>query len=151
MSAFGSIVHELAARGEAKRNAENAAATRSRFEAHSAEEWEEINRREAIAAVGIHPTEYRVLVLPKPVDEVSKGGIIIPDQVKEQNQFAQMEGTIVAASPLAFTYAEWPDGARIPGAGDRVLFGKYSGAIVKGRDGKDYRLVNDRDISAVIE
>ena len=99
---------------------------------------------------GIQPTEYRVLVLPKPVEE-KIGSILLPDQVKEQNQFAQMEGTIVAASPLAFTYADWPDGARVPGAGDRVLFGKYSGAIVKGRDGKDYRLVNDRDISAVLE
>jgi chaperonin GroES len=107
--------------------------------------------RQAEDGPGISPTEYRVLVLPKPVDEVSKGGIIIPDQVKEQNQFAQMEGTIVAASPLAFTYAEWPEGASIPRAGDRVLFGKYSGAIVKGRDGKDYRLVNDRDITAVLE
>lgn len=99
---------------------------------------------------GIQPTEYRVLVLPKPVEE-KIGSILLPDQVKEQNQFAQMEGTIVAASPLAFTYGEWPEGADAPKVGDRVLFGKYSGAIVKGRDGKDYRLVNDKDISAVLE
>lgn len=101
---------------------------------------------------GIYPTEYKVLIAPKTVEEKSKGGIIIPDQTKERDQFAQMEGELVAISPLAFTYAnaaEW-NGAERPKPGDRVLFAKYAGAVVKGRDGVDYRIVNDKDIAAVL-
>jgi chaperonin GroES len=101
---------------------------------------------------GIMPTEYRVLIKPKSIDEKTKGGIILPDETKERNQFAQMEGELVAVSPLAFTYAnehEWA-GASKPKPGDRVLFAKYAGAVVKGNDGADYRLINDKDISAVL-
>ena len=102
---------------------------------------------------GIRPTEYKVLVLPKLTDEKSKGGIILPDESKDRNQFAQMEGELVAVSPLAFTYAsadEW-NGTDKPKPGDRVLFAKYAGALVKGKDGVDYRLVNDKDLAAVLE
>jgi chaperonin GroES len=100
---------------------------------------------------GIYPTEYKVLISPRTVEEKTKGGIIIPDQTKERDQFAQMEGALVAVSPLAFSYDDWKgaDDKR-PKAGDRVLFAKYAGAVVTGKDGKDYRLVNDKDIGAVL-
>lgn len=98
---------------------------------------------------GINPTEYKVLISPKVVDEKTKGGIIIPDESKEREQFAQMEGTLVACSPLAFTYDDWKD-ASPPKAGDSVLFAKFSGAEVTGRDGKKYRLTNDKDVTAVL-
>lgn len=101
----------------------------------------------------IRPTEYKVLISPIVVDEKTKGGIIIPDEQKDRQQFAQMEGMLVAVSPLAFTYADddaWGD-AEKPKPGDRVLFAKFAGAVVKGMDGKDYRIVNDKDIAAVLE
>lgn len=101
---------------------------------------------------GIMPTEYKVLVLPKATDEKTKGGIIIPDDTKDRNQFAQMEGELIAISPLAFTYAgpsEW-NGAAKPKPGDRVLFAKYAGALVKGKDGVDYRICNDKDVTATL-
>jgi len=101
---------------------------------------------------GITPTEFKVLIAPIEVEEKTKGGIIIPDATKERDQFAQMEGVLVAVSPLAFSYAnsaEWGQHDP-PQPGDRVLFAKYSGAVVKGRDGKDYRIVNDKDICAVL-
>lgn len=91
-----------------------------------------------------------MLIEPKRVDEKSKGGIIIPDEAKDREQFAQMEGTLVARSPLAFTYDDWPAGCNAPGVGDRVLFAKFAGAKVTGKDGKEYRLVNDKDIAAVL-
>ncbi len=100
----------------------------------------------------IKPTEYKVLIEPSKVDEKTKGGIIIPDERKDRDQFAQMEGTLVAVSPLAFSYADeatWGD-AEKPKPGDKVMFAKYAGAAVKGMDGKDYRLVNDKDIGAVL-
>lgn len=98
---------------------------------------------------GIMPTEYKVLIAPKLTQEKSKGGIILPDVTKERDQYAQMEGVIVAASPLAFSYDNWKDG-NPPKVGDSVLFARYSGAVVTGRDGKEYRITNDKDIAAVL-
>lgn len=99
---------------------------------------------------GINPTEYKVLIRPEQVEDRTKGGIIIPEQAKERDQYAQMHGVLVAVSPLAFTYEQWPDDGLKPKAGDRVLFAKYAGATVKGEDGVDYRIVNDRDVAAVL-
>lgn len=99
---------------------------------------------------GILPTEYKVLIAPDAVEEVTKGGIIIPEASREKEQYAAMTGTLVASSPLAFAYDNWPSDARKPMPGDRVIYAKYSGAEVKGRDGKMYRLVNDKDIGAVL-
>lgn len=101
---------------------------------------------------GIHPTEYKVLIQPVKVEEKTKGGIILPEEHKDREQFAQMEGTLVAVSPLAFTYAndtEWAKADR-PKPGDKVLFAKYAGAKVTGRDGKEYRIANDKDVAAVL-
>lgn len=98
---------------------------------------------------GINPTEYKVLVLPSKVDERSKGGIILPDDSKANKEHAQTEGQLIACSPLAFTYDNWKT-ASAPKSGDRVLYAKYAGAIVRGKDGEDYRLINDKDVTAVL-
>jgi chaperonin GroES len=98
---------------------------------------------------GIWPTEFNVLIKQKDVEEVTKGGILIPEIAREKEQWAEMEGTLVAVSPLAFTYERWPDGARRPAAGDKVIIAKYSGVRVKGIDGKDYLLTKDKDITAL--
>lgn len=101
---------------------------------------------------GIFPTEFKVLVRAKQVEEKTKGGILLPDEKKERDQHAVMEATIVAVSPLAFTYEDnWPEGARKPSVGDRVIIAKYSGALVKGKDGVEYKLIADKDIAAVLE
>lgn len=104
---------------------------------------------------GIHPTEFKVLVLPKPVEEVTKGGIIRPDMTRDHEKFTQVEGTVVAKSPLAFTYArpdEWQAaGAEPPRPGDRVLYARHAGSWVKGEDGKEYVLLNDKDILATLK
>lgn len=100
---------------------------------------------------GIYPVEYKVLIAPVEVDEKTKGGIIIPDQTKERDQFAQMKGTLVACSPHAFTYENWKDSANAkPKPGDEVLFAKYAGAVVDGKDGKKYRICSDKDVTAVL-
>ena len=101
---------------------------------------------------GIYPTEFKVLILPDPVEEVTKGGIIVPTSKAEADKYATIEGRIVAVSHLAFTYAtaeEWGDNK--PKPGDRVIFAKYAGVRHKAKDGQEYLLVNDKDIVAVIE
>lgn len=101
---------------------------------------------------GIQPTEFKVLILPDPVEEVTKGGIILAAQTKDSEKYATIEGRIVAVSHLAFTYAtaeEWGDAK--PKPGDRVIFAKYAGVRHKAKDGQEYLLVNDKDIVATIE
>jgi co-chaperonin GroES (HSP10) len=61
-----------------------------------------------------------------------------------------MEGTLVAVSPLAFNYDDWPEGAQKPRVGDRVLFSKYNATEILGADGRKYWIMKDRSIAAVM-
>lgn len=102
---------------------------------------------------GIEPIEYKVLIRPNVEDGVIKlkGGfqLIKPDETKERDQHATMEGMIVRMSPLAFGYEQWPAGSRKPEVGDAVVFARYSGLNITGKDGVEYRLMNDKDVVAV--
>ena len=87
----------------------------------------------------------RVVVRRVEQDEKTAGGIIIPDTAKEK----PMEGEVVAAGPGA----RGEDGKIYPmdvKAGDRVLFGKWSGTEVK-LDGEDMIIMKESDIMGVIE
>lgn len=103
---------------------------------------------------GIRPVEYKVLIDPTPI-ESKIGSIILPDGVKDKEQFAQIKGRIVAVSPHAFSYedaAAWERaGVETPKPGQIALYGKYLGIKVKGKDGKDYLIVSDKDIIATVE
>lgn len=103
---------------------------------------------------GITPTEFKVLIDPTPID-AKVGSIIIPEVAQEREQYAQIKGRIVARSPHAFSYAskaEWDEvNAKKPGPGDVVIYAKYAGVHVKGKDGKKYLIVNDKDICAVLD
>src|SRR6185295_7461098 len=98
---------------------------------------------------GITPHEFKVLVRPDKVEEKTKGGIIIPETERDREQHAATQGTLIAMSPLAWTFAEWPKGAKTPEIGDHVIFPRYVGFMVKGDDDEDYWLLNDKDILAV--
>lgn len=99
---------------------------------------------------GIRPMEYKVLVEPKEVDQKTKGGLILADETVEKESFARMEGVLVAVSPLAFNFDNFPQD-QAPKVGDTVLFGKYNAQEIVGRDGKTYWLMNDRSIVGVME
>jgi len=107
------------------------------------------------ATHGLTPVEYKVIV--RPVEETGtielKGGFKLykPDETVERDQHAAVEGELVAMSPLAFTYEQWPDGARKPRVGDTVVFARYSGNTIKGADGVEYRVMNDKDVIAIRE
>jgi chaperonin GroES len=91
------------------------------------------------------PLHDRVVVRRIEADEKSKGGIIIPDTAKEKPQ----EGEIVAVGSGARDEL----GKIVPldvKAGDRVLFGKWSGTEVK-IDGQDLLIMKESDIMGVIE
>lgn len=99
---------------------------------------------------GIIPTEYNVIVAPQEVERTTKGGIYLPDETVERDSFARTEGTLVAVSPLAFSYADWPEGARKPRIGDRVIFARYNANEITGRDGAKYWLLKDQSIAGIM-
>ena len=91
------------------------------------------------------PLGDRVLVKRVEEEERTKGGIIIPDTAKEKPQ----EGEVVAVGPGARD----EDGKHIQpevNAGDRILFGKWSGTEVK-IDGEDLLIMKESDIMGVLE
>jgi co-chaperonin GroES (HSP10) len=99
---------------------------------------------------GLTPLEFFVVVELDPQEGKSAGGIILPTKTQETDKLATQEGTLVAVSPHAFTYAQgWPEGSK-PVLGQRVLFKRYAGHLHE-RDGHTYRLLNDKDLVAVIE
>jgi chaperonin GroES len=90
------------------------------------------------------PLHDRVVVRRIEADDKTKGGIIIPDTVKEKPS----EGEIIAVGPGGRDEA----GKLIPidlKAGDRVLFGKWGGTEVK-LDGEDLLIMKESDIMGVI-
>ena len=95
--------------------------------------------------MGFRPLHDRVLVRRVEAEEKTAGGIIIPDTAKEK----PMEGEIVSVGPGA----RGEDGkiqALDVKAGDRVLFGKWSGTEVK-LDGEDLIIMKESDIMGIIE
>ena len=91
------------------------------------------------------PLQDRVIVKRLEEEEKTKGGIIIPDTAKEKPQ----EGKVIAVGKGKVT----EDGKLIPldvKAGDRILFGKYSGTEVK-IEGKEHLIMREEDILGVIE
>ena len=93
----------------------------------------------------IRPLQDRVIVKRVEEEEKTKGGIIIPDTAKEK----PMEGKVIAVGKGKLL----EDGKIHPldvKAGDRILFGKYSGTEVK-IDGEEHLIMREDDILGVIE
>jgi chaperonin GroES len=93
----------------------------------------------------LKPLGGRVIVEPIEQEEMTAGGIILPETAKEKPQ----EGKIVAAGPGERD----EDGKRIAldvKVGDRVLYAKYSGTEVK-VDGKKLLILRESDILAIVE
>ncbi len=99
---------------------------------------------------GLSPVEFNVVVRMDPVEEVTKGGIILTQQKTDRDKLAADEGTLVAVSPLAFSYADWPEGSVVPKVGDRVLMAQFDGRIWE-RGGVTYRLIKDKSVIAVLD
>ena len=104
---------------------------------------------------GIRPCEYNVLVKPYVVEEKTSGGIILPEDVKAKDENAQTKGQVVAMSPMAFANPDWPEdmASSKPMVGETVMYARYAGASSKitGKDGVEYILIKDQDITAVFE
>ena len=91
------------------------------------------------------PLHDRVVVRRIEAEEKTRGGIIIPDTAKEKPQ----EGEIVAVGPGARDEAGKINALDVK-AGDRVLFGKWSGTEVR-IDGEDLLIMKESDIMGIID
>jgi chaperonin GroES len=97
-----------------------------------------------MAKTKFRPLHDRVVVKRVEAEDKSKGGIIIPDTAKEKPQ----QGEVVAVGPGGRD----ENGKLIPmdlKAGDRVLFGKWSGTEVK-LDGEELLIMKESDVMGVI-
>jgi len=93
-------------------------------------------------AVKLDPLGDRVVVRPSTKEEVTKGGIVIPDTAKDKPQ----EGTVLAVGPGRMT----EDGKRIPldvKVGDLVVYAKYGGTEIKEGD-EELIILRESDILA---
>ncbi|MFP4168236.1 MAG: co-chaperone GroES [Desulfonatronovibrionaceae bacterium] len=94
--------------------------------------------------MNVSPLHDRVLIKRLEEEEVTKGGIIIPDSAKEK----PIKGEVVAVGPGKHS----DDGKNIPMSvkkGDNVLFNKYAGTEIK-IDGEEHLVMREDDILAVI-
>jgi chaperonin GroES len=95
--------------------------------------------------MNVRPLHDKILIKRVDAAQTTKGGIIIPDTVKEKPQ----EGKVVAVG----TGRILEDGKVIPlevKTGDRVLFGKYGGTEIK-LNGEEYVILDENEVLAVIE
>ena len=98
-----------------------------------------------MASVNIKPLEDKILVQANEAETTTASGLVIPDTAKEKPQ----EGEVIAAGPGGRN----EQGQLVPldvKAGDRVLFGKWSGTEVK-IDGQDLLIVKESDLLGVVE
>jgi chaperonin GroES len=95
--------------------------------------------------MNFRPLHDRILIKRIEEKEAVKGGIIIPDTAKEKPQ----EGEVIAVGNGKMS----EDGKVVPldvKAGDRILFGKYSGSEIK-MDDEEYLIVKEEEVLGVVE
>ena len=97
-------------------------------------------------SVNFKPLADRVIVEPIEQEEMTAGGIYVPETAKEKPQ----EGTVLAVGPGRLL----DNGKRAPmevREGDRVLFAKYAGTEFKVNGDKRYLILGEKDILAIVE
>jgi len=100
---------------------------------------------EPMTGTKIRPLHDRVIVKRLPEEEVTKGGIIIPDSAKEK----PIQGEVVAVGP-GKTLDNGKTVALDVKVGNKVLFGKYAGSEVK-LDGTEHLILREDEILAVLD
>ncbi len=104
---------------------------------------------------GIHPTGTKILVKPVETERVTEGGIVIPESEAKKYDDAGFKAEIIEIGPCAFQndiehFKYMEKGGFVPKVGDYIYMAKWAGKTVLGRGG-DYRIINDEDVTAVLE
>lgn len=99
---------------------------------------------------GIKPAGgYVVIELPDAQEKV--GSIFIPQSEAEKQQYGTQRGTVVAIGPMVGKTLSGVSNGHEVAVGDDVAFARYAGTMIKGVDGKDYRLLLDDDVKGVFD
>ena len=94
----------------------------------------------------IKPLGDRVVVKPLEAEEKTKGGIVLPDTAKEKPQ----EGKVVAVGKGKVLESGQIQSLEVK-AGDRVLYGKYSGTEITTKEGDELLIMKEEDIFAIVK
>ena len=97
-----------------------------------------------MAKLNLRPLDDRVVVHPLDAEEMTAGGIVLPDAAREKPQRGKV--VAVGAGKLLDSGAR---GELSVGVGDEVIFGKYGGSDVE-VDGEEYKILRESDILAKV-
>jgi chaperonin GroES len=92
----------------------------------------------------IRPLEDRVVVEPSEAEEMTRGGIVLPDAAREKPH----QGKVIAVGPGKLLEKTGERGKMSLKVGDRILYGKYSGTEVE-LSGDKYVILRESDVLAV--
>lgn len=96
------------------------------------------------------PAGWKLLIAMPQMEEKTKGGIYLPDHLKDREGLAMIVGFVLKAGPLAYADKDkFPTGPWCK-EGDFVIFRSYSGTRFK-VDGHEFRLINDDTVEAVVD
>lgn len=93
--------------------------------------------------------EYKIIVKVDPTEKTTRGGIHIPDVVRERQMRERVIVRLVSVGGRAFQDPEWGD--PVPKIGDKVQVAKYAGEPFDGPDGYMYIVMVDKNIEAIVK
>lgn len=99
----------------------------------------------AVKTLNLKPLGDRIIIKALPQEEVTKGGVFLPDTAKEKPQ----QGEVLSVGQGRYD----DNGKLIPMAvktGNKVLYGKYSGTEIK-LEGEEYLILSEKDVLAIVE
>ena len=96
--------------------------------------------------MALQPLGDRIVVKALEAQEVTKGGIVLPDSVKEKPQ----EGKVIAVGKGKVSDAGTVIAPEVK-VGDRVLYGKYSGTEITNKEGEELLIMKEEDILAIVK
>lgn len=101
---------------------------------------------------GYHPIGDRILIKVDESAMMTSGGVHLPDEIVYKQSMAAETGVIVAIGDAAFHWTfdrtrEWH--GRKPQVGERVYVERYAGRLLKGNDGRMYRVMDDKCVAAI--
>ena len=103
---------------------------------------------QSMTVSGINPVGHRILILPRDIAEKTASGIILAtEQGREREQMSNTTGIVISMGESCYEEAEKPWCA----VGDKIAFAKYAGLLYIGKDSKKYRIINDTDVTAVLD
>lgn len=98
---------------------------------------------------GLHAVGWRLLLEPRTMEEATASGIILPDKVKDIEQFGEVVNQVLEVGPLAYKGDRFNDTPWVK-EGDWVVIARHAGWRISTQDG-EFRVINDDEVIAVLD